>query len=152
MFSTLFFHPAVAAQWCGVVWSPMFVWVMTARDKDCISPPPSRHTGSQFPPELKPNKLQKFHIHFRPTPDPIRKTISIQKIFVLNYLDWNLHRGHCVLPSSNRKWERDVLSDLNSSFWNSISPHPGQPMAFEKGRLFNSFKFILWGFQTPIRI
>ena len=144
------FQPAGPAQQCGVVWSPMFVWVMTARDKDCISPlspPPSRHTGSQFPPELKPNKLQKFHIHFRPTPDPIRKTISIQKIFVQNYFDWNLQCSDSRLfPSSNRKWERGFLSDLNSSFWNSISPHPRQPIAFEKGSLFNSFKFILWGF------
>ena len=126
----------------------------------CLPHHPSLH-------QLKPNKLQKFHIHFRPTPDPIRthtaklfgsisrKNISFYsrgKTIFSCKLQW-LRVCHCEQwvahpPMASQKG--DFLSDLNSSFWNSISPHLSQPMRAEQGELFNSFKFILGEFETPI--
>ena len=69
---TLFFLPP----------SSMFVWVMTAETR--------RSASSHSPHPLKPNKLPKFHVHFRPPP-----ARSGQNYFKPKLLEFTEKNGQC---------------------------------------------------------
>ena len=60
------------------------------------------------------------------------------------------HVRVCLLCRSLQWQERKehVLSDFNSQFWNSISPHPSQPMGEEHGHFLTHLNSSLGNFEV----
>ena len=76
--------------------------------------------------------------------------ILICEIFLFTLPPCDSRVRVCLLCRSLQWQERKehVLSDFNSQFWNSISPHPSQPMGAQHGHFLTHLNSSLGNFEV----